>query len=191
MTQVSQPVRRADAEENRARILDAARAALAASSGASLNAIAKQAGVGPGTLYRHFPTREALVLAVYHHDVRELVEAASTLLAEHPPLDALRLWFERFAAYGRIKHGLADTLHAATRADLSAEYYSPVVEAIALLLGAGQAAGELRRDVSAEEVLQLVGFLWRSDLATDWQACSNHLLVIVLDGLRTRSGAER
>ena len=70
MTETTKPVRRADAAANRARILDVARAALAASSSVSLNAIAKGAGVGPGTLYRHFPTREALVLEVYHHDVR-------------------------------------------------------------------------------------------------------------------------
>ena len=190
MTKTPQPPRRADAEENRARILNVARSALAVSSNVSLNTIAKQAGVGPGTLYRHFPTREALVLEVYHHDVSELIEFAPILLAEHPPLDALRFWFDRFAAYGRIKHGLADALHVATRADLAAEYSDPVVEAIRVLLGAGQATGELRPDVSAEEVLQLVGFLWRSDLTADWQARSNHLLGIVIDGLRIRPGAE-
>lgn len=184
MTETTKPVRRADAAANRARILDVARAALAASSSVSLNAIAKGAGVGPGTLYRHFPTREALVLEVYHHDVRELVEAAPALLTEHPPAEALRLWFDRFAAYGRIKHGLADALHAAARADLAAEYYGPVVGAIRSLLNAGRAAGDLRPDVSAEEVLQLVGFLWRSDPAADGQTRSRHLLEIVLDGLR-------
>ena len=71
---------RSDAEQNRARILEAARTALAESADASLNSIAKLAGVGPGTLYRHFPNREALMLAVYREDVRQLVEAAPALL---------------------------------------------------------------------------------------------------------------
>src|SRR3954468_12890029 len=106
--------RRADALQNRARIVEVARDALTADGDASLNSIAKKAGVGPGTLYRHFPNREALVLAVYRPHVQQRADSAPALLGEHPPLDALRLWFDRLAYYGRIKHGLADVLHAAT-----------------------------------------------------------------------------
>ncbi len=175
---------RSDAEQNRARILDVARAALAAAGDVTLNSIAKQAGVGQGTLYRHFPTREALVLAVYRQDVGELVDAAATLLAEHEPWEALRLWFDRLATFGRIKHGLAGVLHAATRADLSSEHYQPVIDAIDRLLHACQADGGMRADVDAEEVLMLVSFLWHSDTDTDWQRRSQHMLRIVLDGLR-------
>src|SRR3981189_2908491 len=90
---------RSDALKNREAILQAAHDALAESPHASLNSIAKRAGVGPGTLYRHFPTREALVLAVYRHDVQQLVDSAPVLLEEHSPLDALRLWFDRLAHY--------------------------------------------------------------------------------------------
>jgi AcrR family transcriptional regulator len=174
---------RSDAEQNRARILDVARAALSASGDATLNSIAKQAGVGQGTMYRHFPNREALLLAVYRHDVRAVIDAAPALLADHPPGTALRMWFDRLASYGRIKHGVAQAVEAATRADLSSEYYDQVIDAITLLLDAGQRAGVLRPDVDAEEVLLLVGFLWRIE-DTDWETRSRHLLALVMDGLR-------
>ena len=174
---------RADAEQNRERILEVARTALKASSAASLQSIAKAAGVGQGTLYRHFPSREALLIAVYRHDLDELVAAAPVLLAEHGPVEALRRWFERLAAYGRIKHGVAQAVEAATRADLSGEYYAPVCAAITLLLDAGKAAGSLRDDVDAEDVLQLVGFLWRDDFGVDREARTRHLLSVVMDGL--------
>ncbi len=178
---------RSDAEQNRARILEVARTALAEGSNASLNSIAKQAGVGPGTLYRHFPNREALVLAVYRNDVRELVDAAPALLRAHPPFDALRLWLDRLAAYGRVKHGLVDALHSGTRAELAREHYGSVTGAITLLLDAGKDAGALRLDIDSEEVLLLVGFLWRIDLDVDWDARSRHLLDLVMDGLRRQS----
>jgi AcrR family transcriptional regulator len=175
---------RADAEQNRERILEVARAALKASSDASLQSIAKAAGVGQGTLYRHFPSREALLIAVYRHDLDELVDAAPVLLREHMPEEALRRWFERLAAYGRIKHGVAQAVEAATRADLSGAYYEPVCGAITSLLDAGKAAGALREDVDAEDVLLLVGFLWRHDFGAEREVRTRHLLSVVLDGLR-------
>jgi AcrR family transcriptional regulator len=76
---------RSDAEQNRARILEVARTALSASSDATLNSIAKLAGVGQGTMYRHFPSREALLLAVYRRDVQAVIDAAPALLAAYPP----------------------------------------------------------------------------------------------------------
>lgn len=84
----------------------------AESPDASLNSIAKRAGVGPGTLYRHFPTREALILEVHRHDVGRLVGSVPDVLAAHAPLDALRQWFTTLAAYVRIKHGLGEALHS-------------------------------------------------------------------------------
>jgi AcrR family transcriptional regulator len=174
---------RSDAEQNRARIPDVARTALSAASDATVNSIAKHAGVGQGTMYRHFPTREALLLAVYHEDVRAVIDTAPTLLAAHPPVTALRLWFDRLASYGRIKHGVAQAVEAATRADLSSEYYDQVIAAITLLLDVGKQAGELRPDIDAEEVLLLVGFRWRID-NTDWEPRSRHLLTLVMDSLR-------
>jgi AcrR family transcriptional regulator len=134
-------------------------------------------------MYRHFPNREALLLAVYRQDVEALVDAAPGLLETHPPLQALRLWFDRLASYGRIKYGLAGAFEAATRAGLSGEYYGRVTGAIALLLGACQRAGQVRPDVDADEVLLLVSFLWRMD-NDDAQQRARHLLALVLDGLR-------
>jgi AcrR family transcriptional regulator len=134
-------------------------------------------------MYRHFPNREALLLAVYRQDVEALVDAAPVLLETHPPFEALRLWFDRLASYGRIKYGLADAFEAATRAGLSGEYYGRVAGAIALLLGGCQRAGEVRPDVDADEVLLLVSFLWRMD-NDDAQQRARHLLALVLDGLR-------
>jgi AcrR family transcriptional regulator len=154
-----------------------------------MQSIAKLAGVGQGTLYRHFPTREALVLAVHRHDVRELVDAAPALLDAHPPFDALRLWFDRLASYGRIKHGLAGALHTVTRAELADEGYGPVIGAITLLLDAGKEQGAMRPDVDAEEVLLLVGFLWRIDLDSDWETRSHHMLDLVMDALRRQPSA--
>jgi len=175
---------RSDAEQNRARILAVARAALDASGDVSLQAIARAAGVGQGTLYRHFPDRESLVLAVHRHDVAYLVDVAPALLRGHPPFEALRLWLQRLADYGRLKHGLAGALHTVTRAKLASEGHGPVVAAIALLLQTAQQAGTVRRDVDAEEVLLLVGFLWRIDLDADWQERSQHMLDLVMDSLR-------
>ena len=177
--------RRSDAERNRARLLEVASAALAVSSDATLQSIAKQAGVGQGTMYRHFPNRETLLLAVYRQDVQELIDCAAPLLEAHPPFEALRFWFDRLASYGRIKHGVSQAVEAATRADLSSEYYAEVIATITLLLDAGKQAGALRPDVDAEEVLLLVGFLWRMD-NLDWEARSRHLLTLVMDGLRAR-----
>ncbi len=87
--------------------------AFAESGTTSLNAIAKRAGVGAGTLYRHFPTREDLILAVYQRDVQRLVDSVPDILAEHPPLDSFRIWFLTLADYIRVKHGLGDALYTA------------------------------------------------------------------------------
>src|ERR1700683_5036317 len=96
---------RADAAGNRARIIAAARAAVANADEVKLNAIAKQAGVGQGTLYRHFPTREALLAEVYREDVGELVAAAPALLASHEPLTALARWLDPLPAPAQRQPG--------------------------------------------------------------------------------------
>src|ERR1700759_3808556 len=99
---------RADARENRERLIAVAREALRESPDASLNSIAKRAGVGAGTLYRHFPNREALVFAVYLDDVEDVSAMASGLLGAPPPVEALRLWFESLSDRIRTKHGLGE-----------------------------------------------------------------------------------
>lgn len=148
-----------------------------------MQAIAKRAKIGQGTLYRNFPTREALVLEVHRHDIVELVDAAAVLLAAHPPEKALRLWLDRLACYGQIKRGLAGAFHAATNKQLAGEGYGPVTDAIALLIDAGKQAGTVRKDVEAEEVLLLAGFLWRVEADSGWADRTARMLDILMDGL--------
>jgi AcrR family transcriptional regulator len=178
--------RRADATENRARIIEAARSAMAASDEVRLNAIAKQAGVGQGTLYRHFPTREALLAEVYRRDVDELVSAAPALLAAHEPLQALALWFDRVADYARVKRGVFAAVEVSVWQDLSARSHGPIGDALTLLLDAGKADGTIRPDVDARDVIILIGYLSRLDEA-EAAARGPHLLTLILDGLRQRS----
>src|SRR6202012_2370335 len=108
------PRQRSDGPENRRLILTAALEPLNESSEASLNSIAARAGVANATLYRHFPTRESLVLEVYRYEVRQLVDGAEEFLDSLPAADALRAWVQRLAQYAMTKHGLADALRAAT-----------------------------------------------------------------------------
>jgi AcrR family transcriptional regulator len=126
---------RADAQRNRDKLLAAATAAFAETgTDASLEAIAKRAGVGIGTLYRHFPTREALVEAAYRNEVERLCESARELLASHPPDVALAEWMDRFVAYAAAKRGMRSALQAvAAKSDLFPEARRRQLEAIALL----------------------------------------------------------
>ncbi|WP_051183477.1 TetR/AcrR family transcriptional regulator [Streptomyces sp. HGB0020] len=180
---------RKDALSNRERILTVARTALAESSSASLTAIAKQAGVGIGTLYRHFPTREALVMELYRHDIQRLIDHVPELLREHPPLEALRLWFEEIAHYGRLKYGVAEVIHAATNGGRDDENYAPFVRAIALLLDAGAADGTLKPGLDPEDVLLQLSVLWRIDPARGGEERARRILALVVDGLRAAPDA--
>lgn len=172
------------------RIVDVARDAFAAGD-TSLNEIAKRAGVRPGTLYRHFPSREALVLAVYRHEIEELAELAPALLAAHPPIAAMRLWLARVVRYGQVKYGVAELIHAATTETVESEAYALVVGAIKQLLDAGTAAGELRQDVDPDDFLLLISFLWRIDPATGGEVRARRMLGFVFDGLLVREPVTR
>jgi AcrR family transcriptional regulator len=175
---------RIDAQQNRARILEVAHDLLAASSDASLNSIAQAAGVGPGTLYRHFPTREALLLALYRHDVQRLVDSVPKLLRQHPPLVALTLWFERLSSYIRLKHGLGDALDASTKEAITNETYGPVVGAIGLMLQAGQADGTIESGLDPADVLLVMGCLWRTPDTSAGRSQIRRLLDIITNGLQ-------
>jgi len=175
---------RTDARENRERILEVARAALGTEPAPTMAAVARAAGVGQGTLYRHFPTWQDLVLEVHRADIADLVAAAPRLLEQLPPIAALAEWLGRLADYGRLKKGLSDAMHTAMRDRLAGEGGHPVTEPIDLLVNAGRADGSIRPDVSGEDVFLLVGFLWRLDLTPDRDERSARLLRIVLDGLR-------
>ncbi|MFD0481452.1 TetR/AcrR family transcriptional regulator [Kineococcus sp. GCM10028916] len=177
--------RRADARRNRERILAAARRQLREPGELKLNAVAKACGVGQGTLYRHFPTREDLLAEVYRHDVAELVAAASDLLSTRSPVEALAGWFERVAAYARVKNHVFAAVEAATWRDLAAHSLGPIGEAVELLLAAGRAGGSLRADVDARDVIVLIGWLSRLD-DTELDERGPRLLSVLLDGLRAR-----
>jgi AcrR family transcriptional regulator len=173
---------RADAAGNRARIIQAARALIANAGEVKLNAIARQAGVGQGTLYRHFPTREDLLAEVYREDVGNLVAAAPALLAEHEPLTALALWFDLVADYARVKRGVFAAVELAVSQDLAAHSLGPIGEALTTLLDAGKADGTIRPDVDARDVILLIGYLTRLEPA-EWDTRARHLLQVVLAGL--------
>ncbi|GAB2579392.1 TetR/AcrR family transcriptional regulator [Streptomyces capparidis] len=180
---MSASARRSDAVQNRTRIVEAARSALAESQHVHLNEIAKRAGVGQGTLYRHFPNREALLAEVYRRDVEELVSAASALLAEHEPVEALRRWLDRVIDYAEIKRGVLAALEPAAWQDLVADSRNPIEGALGHLLDAGKAAGSIRTDVDADGVLLLIAYLGRLD-RDQWESTARPLMHVILDGLR-------
>ena len=178
---------RSDARENRARILAAAREAFAEDGATSMNQVAQRAGVGAGTLYRNFPTREALVLAVYQDEVTRMIDAVPGLLAELAPLDALRAWTTELVAAMRRKHGLGDALSPGARQTISEQTYGPVIDAIDAMLDAGKRHGSIRADADAADFLQLAGALWRTAPGPDDR--SPHMLALILDGLRPQPEA--
>jgi AcrR family transcriptional regulator len=174
---------RADAQANRDRILDAARDALSTDPAASLNSIAKAAGVGAGTLYRHFPSREALVLGVYRNEIDALVKLAPTLLTKHPPLQAFRMWCDRLAKFGRMKYGVADIVHAATPDQNLQETYFLMLEAVRKLMNACESSDEIRPGADPEDFLMLVGLLWRIPPNSAGEARVKRLLALAFRGL--------
>jgi AcrR family transcriptional regulator len=183
---VPEPVR-SHAVRNREHILQVASEAFAESGDTSLNAIAKRAGVGAGTLYRHFPTREDLILAVYRNDVRRVVEQVPGLLAAHAPLDAFRVWFTGLADYVRVKHGLGEAMSRSAAAQLAInETYAPVTQAVAALLDACVADGSVRSGLNPVDVLLLMGFLWRTTPDEAGRAQASRGMEIVIAGLRQR-----
>ncbi len=181
---------RADAQANRDRILDVARAAFAADPSASLNAIAKAAGVGAGTLYRHFPSREALLVGVYRKEIDALLDLAPTLLAEAPPFQAFRSWCERFARFGEVKHGVADTLTAAISDQDLRDTYRRMVEAVGRFLHACVASGEVTPGPRAEDVLALMSPLLRIAPSVQGRDQVKRMLDLIFNGLRARSRVE-
>jgi len=158
---------RADARRNRDRLLEVATAAFATAQGrpVSLESIARDAGVGIGTLYRHFPNREALVEAIYRAELAEVAAAAGQLLKRHPPQTALRSWMDRYASFVAAKRGMAESLHAIfdSGAMEPSQTRDSIVGAVDALLQAGAEDGTLRSDVQADDVVSsLIGIFLAS-----------------------------
>ena len=183
---------RADARRNREKLLAAATEAFAEEGeDMALEAIAARAGVGIGTLYRHFPHRDALVEAAYRHEVEGLCAAAPTLLAERAPDAALHEWMARFAHYVATKRGMGDALTAAVAASgspLFAQTRARITDAIGTLLAAGAEQGVLRGDVAADDVFVAMGAVWHLPMTPGWQDQVRRLLALLVDGLRHGAG---
>ena len=178
---------RSDAVRNRERVLEAAKAVFSAGGGdASLEAVAKRAGVGIGTLYRHFPTREALFEAVYRREVDQLSELAEQLKSAPAPVDALRRWLRSNVELIATKKGMIAALAVAVQgsSELYAYSFDRLTTAIGTLLDRAVAAGEIRTDVSAEDVLRaLIGMCYLHD-QPGWQSAVLRLMDVFIDGLR-------
>jgi AcrR family transcriptional regulator len=178
---------RADAARNRETLLAAAtRAFAAADTEPSMRAIAREAGVGVATLYRHFPTREAVVDAVYHDQVERLTTGAHDLLENHPPAAALRLWMDLFADWLATKHGMTDTLAAMIGTGLISLEHTrqELLTAITTILDAGAATGDIRTDTNAEDIAAaLLGILTITG-TPEQQPRAQRLLDLLMDGLK-------
>jgi AcrR family transcriptional regulator len=182
---------RADARRNYERLLDAARKVFAdQGGGASMEAIAKQAGVGVGTLYRHFPKRIDVVEAVYRDDVDVLVGSAENGLTELDPWAALAGWLRAYVDYARAKRTFLNELHEAfeKNPDLKSVSRERISAACDRVLTAAQQAGVARTDIDGADLMQLVQQMCTSPTLTPDQG--ERLLAVILDGLRPPAARE-
>ena len=180
---------RADAVRNRERVLEAAKVVFSAGGAeASLEAVARAAGVGIGTLYRHFPTREALFEAVYRREVQQLADLAEQLKQEAKPIDALRQWMRSIVKFVATKKGMSAALTLAV--DKNSKLFSSSADRLARTVGGlldrAIAAGEIRDDISPEDLLRaVVGMCYMHD-QPGWQTSVLRLVDVFIDGLRKR-----
>ena len=178
---------RADAQRNRERLLAVAvRAFSEEGPDVTLESVARDAGVGIGTLYRHFPTREALVEAAYRNELGRLCDAAADLLRAAPPDEATRTWMDRFIAYMTTKRGMADALRAviASGGDPFAQTRGRLLGAITALLAAGAAAGTIRGDVEPGDVLASLSGVSLAAGEPAQRDQARRMLDLLMDGLR-------
>ncbi|WP_031030956.1 TetR/AcrR family transcriptional regulator [Streptomyces sp. NRRL WC-3725] len=185
---------RADAQANHDRLLEAAARAFAQQGAdASLKAIAAEAGVGIGTLYRRFPAREDLIEATYRNETDRLCASARELLADRSPLAALREWAEAFVDYMRTKQGMADALPAILAAHEGLRRHSrdALGEAVTTLLEAGIAAGQVRDDAEPNDVLMALGGITLISGHEHQRDLASRLIVLLLDGLAAYHGTAR
>jgi AcrR family transcriptional regulator len=184
------PVRRprADAERNRIRLLETAKAAFAEKgSRASLDEIARTAGVGTGTLYRHFPTRDALIAAVYRDETERLVAAADFLAMTQPPVTALRKWLLLFVDYMGTKHGMHEVLDTIVggSSDLYSASKAQVKKAIVKLVDRGVSNGDIRLELDPLNLLRALAGVANADSGHDGKRAAKRLVDIVIAGICT------
>jgi AcrR family transcriptional regulator len=185
---------RADAVRNHERVLEAAKAVFSAGGpDASLEAVARHAGVGIGTLYRHFPTREALFEAVYRREVEQLADLAEQLRDEVAPCEALRRWLRSNVAFVATKKGMSAALAVAANSssELTAYSVDRLTKAVGALLDRAAAAGELRADITPDDLLRaFVGMCYLND-QPGWQASVLRMVDVFVDGLCGQSNTKR
>jgi AcrR family transcriptional regulator len=183
------PVRKArvDAARNRQRLLEAAKAVFAEkAASASLEEIARAADVGIGTLYRHFPTRDALIEAVYRHEAEQLGLAATRLAVEHPPVTALREWLLLFVDYLDAKYGMAAVLNllVSGTSALYAESGAQIKQAIAKLTDAAVASGDIRMDMEPLDLLRALAGVMNREPGPHSKRAARRLVDILIAGVR-------
>jgi AcrR family transcriptional regulator len=190
-TQVKRP--RADAERNRARLLEAAKAAFSSGQTPSLEQIARAARVGIGTLYRHFPTREALVEALYRKELADLCGAADELLKSHAPERALRAWMDVFANYVAAKREMADALRAVFAAGsvTVSQAREELTVAVRTILDAGVADGTLRDDVRPEDVVVMIVGAFTATSLAGGQEQRARMFDLLVDAVRRQGPHQR
>jgi AcrR family transcriptional regulator len=178
---------RSDARRNRDRLVEVAAEAFAANGiDASLEDIARKAEVGVGTLYRHFPNRDALLEAVFRNNVDQLSDQADELLATLPPAQALSAWMKAFVAYVASKRGLAMHLKSVVSHDAEIFTYSHdrMDAAINKLVAAAVEDGSIRADVDPDDVLRAIGGVCMMADGDDWQEQACRISSLLMDGLR-------
>ncbi|MGW6280261.1 TetR/AcrR family transcriptional regulator [Kribbella sp. NPDC055071] len=187
MTDAELRAPRADAARNRGQLLAVAtRVFASADTEPSMRSIAREAGVGIATLYRHFPTRESLVDAVYRDQVVRLTTGARELLGRMPPATALRHWMDLFGDWVATKNGMLDTLVAMIESgEIShGQARTELLTAITTILDAGHAAGDLRSDVTADDIAAALIGIFTVAPRPDREATAGRLLNLLMDGLR-------
>jgi AcrR family transcriptional regulator len=178
---------RTDGQRNRERILEVAKEAFTQSgANASLDEIAKQAGVGPGTLYRHFPTREELIEAVYRTEVEKMAAAERTFAETMPPLDALRAWMLLFVDYIATKKIIAPALNSMVGgpSKVFEASYGQVWEAIRALVKRAVKNGDIRKDLDPIDLLRALIGVANVATSPDWQQSARRLVEILILGAR-------
>jgi AcrR family transcriptional regulator len=189
----NEPVRkpRRDAARNREKLIAAAAALVAEGEGElSLAAVAERAGVGIGTLYRHFPTRDALLAALYGKEVDRLRDLADVLLKELPPLEALTAWIGRYAQLMAVKYGLADAMKSALRSEqaIFAHSRTQTVGAMTMLLATAEKAGGVRPGIDPQDVLSGIAAIVSANLGSEEsRERAERLLGFLVDGLRYKA----
>ena len=176
---------RADAQRNRIRLLETAKVAFAEKgSGASLDEIARTAEVGIGTLYRHFPTRDALIEAVYRNETEQLAEAAVRLADMHPPVKALREWMRLFIDYMATKKGMSEALNSIVggTSDLYAASSAQAKLAIAMLVDHAVSSGDLSLDLDPLDLLRALAGVATISSGPNWRQSAERLVDILIAG---------